>query len=249
MAVKNNSLINLNIYLSMLNFITKISLNMSTISKENYLKLIYTHSIEGKSAATSKIAERLSISNSAISDMAKKLANEGLISYTKYRGMRLTKEGKKAALKVIRKHRIWEMFLLEVLKIPWSEVHEEAEKLEHYTSDYLIDRIDEFLGYPELDPHGHPIPRKDGTLPKISKLIPMNSCEIGKIYEIAQVDDTDNRLIKYLTKIGLVLNTPFEVFDIVSFDKSMIIKFSGKTVTVSEKIAKNVMVRFIKKTR
>ncbi len=219
---------------------------MSTVSKENYLKLIYMHSVnKGTGAATSKIAERLAISNSAISDMAKKLAREGLITYTKYRGMHLTNEGKKAALKVVRKHRLWEMFLLEVLKIPWSEVHEEAEKLEHFSSDYLIDKIDEYLGYPEIDPHGHPIPKKDGSMPRVPKLIPMNKCKIGSVYELFQVDDTDSQLIKYLSKIGLVLNTPFEILDIVSYDKSMIIKFGGKQVTISEKMAKNIMVRNI----
>lgn len=223
---------------------------MSSISKENYLKLIYSQNIKrGTNASTSQIAERLSISNSAISDMAKKLAKEGLITYTKYKGMKLTKEGEKLALNVIRKHRLWELFLLQVLKIPWSEIHAEAEKLEHHTSDYLIDKIEEYLHFPEFDPHGHPIPRKDGKLPKIPKLIQMNCCEKGKLYEISQVDDTNEQLIKYLSKLGLMLNTPFEVADIVSFDKSLIIKYGGKTVTISEKIAKNIMVKFIRKLR
>lgn len=239
------------ILLSILNFIkTKLRKDMSTISKENYLKLIYSHSTNlGSKATTSRMAESLSISNAAISDMAKKLSKEGLVTYKRYKGMQLTEEGEKAALKVIRKHRLWELFLLEVLKIPWAEVHNEAEKLEHYTSDFLMDKIDDYLGYPEFDPHGHPIPRKDGTLPKIPKLIPMLKCEKGKIYELAQVDDSNDELIKYLSKIGLVLHTPFEVVDIVSFDQSMMITFSGKTVTVSEKIAKNILVKFIKRLR
>ncbi|MCX7798366.1 MAG: metal-dependent transcriptional regulator [Melioribacter sp.] len=223
---------------------------MSSISKENYLKLIYTHNIKGGTgASTSQIAKRLSISNSAISDMAKKLAKEGLICYTKYRGMKLTKEGERVALGIIRKHRLWELFLLEVLKVPWSEIHDEAEKLEHYTSDFLIDRIEEYLGFPEFDPHGHPIPRKDGTFPKVPKLIPMNNCEEGKMYEIFQVDDTNQQLIRYLSKLGLILNTPFEVTDVVSFDKSLIIKYGGKTATISEQTAKNIMVKFIRKLR
>lgn len=223
---------------------------MSTISKENYLKLIYSHNNKmGSSATTSRMAASLSISNAAISDMAKKLSKDGLITYEKYKGMQLTKEGEKLALKVVRKHRLWELFLLEVLKIPWSEVHDDAEKLEHYTSDFLMDKIDDYLGCPEFDPHGHPIPRKDGTLPKLPKLIPMLKCEKGKIYELAQVDDGNSQLIKYLSKIGLVLNTPFEVVDVISFDQSMMIKFSGKTVTVSEKIAKNILVKFIKRSR
>ncbi|MEG8945984.1 metal-dependent transcriptional regulator [Rosettibacter firmus] len=223
---------------------------MTTISKENYLKLIYIHTIDKNTgAATSRIAKRLSITNSAISGMAKKLAKEGLITYTKYKGMQLTKEGKKAALKVVRKHRLWESFLLEVLKIPWSEVHKEAELLEHNTSDSLIDKIDEYLGYPEIDPHGHPIPKKDGTLPKLPKLICMNQCEVGNIYELSQVDDTDERLIKYLSKIGLFINVPFEVSDIVSYDKSLIVKFSNKTVTISDKVARNIMVKPVKKAR
>ena len=221
---------------------------MSTISKENYLKVIFNHNYtSGENASTVKLAQELSVSNAAISDMAKKLSQEGLISYKKYKGMELTDEGEKIALNVIRRHRLWESFLIKVLDLSWSEVHDQAEKLEHHTSESLIDRIDEFLNYPEFDPHGHPIPRKNGTLPKSPKLLNLAVVEIGNEYEIIQVDDKDNKLIDYLSKVGLVLNTKLEVIDKLDFDKSLTVKFEDKTLSISQKISESVFVKPIKK--
>ena len=221
---------------------------MSTISKENYLKVIFNHNYTfGENASTVKLAQELSVSNAAISDMAKKLSQEGLISYKKYKGMELTDEGEKIALNVIRRHRLWESFLIKVLDLSWSEVHDQAEKLEHHTSESLIDRIDEFLNYPEFDPHGHPIPRKNGTLPKSPKLLNLAVVEIGNEYEIIQVDDKDNKLIDYLSKVGLVLNTKLEVIDKLDFDKSLTVKFEDKTLSISQKISESVFVKPIKK--
>ena len=217
---------------------------MSTISKENYLKEIFNHKFtEGDSATTVKLAQKLSVSNAAISDMAKKLSKEGLISYEKYKGMGLTAEGEKLALKVIRKHRLWELFLIKSLDISWSEVHDQAEKLEHNTSDFLIDKIDEYLGFPEFDPHGHPIPQKNGSLPKSPKVISLAECEKGVKYKFVQVNDRDNELIAYLTKVGLILNTEFEIIDKLEFDKSFTIKFGTETLSISQKISESVFVK------
>lgn len=217
---------------------------MSTVSKENYLKVIYNHNYSfGENASTVKLAQELAVSNAAISDMAKKLSQEGLISYKKYKGMELTGEGEKIALNVIRRHRLWELFLIKVLDLPWSQVHDQAEKLEHHTSEFLIDKIDEYLDYPEFDPHGHPIPRKNGSLPKSPKLMVLADAEVGSEYEIIQVDDRDNKLIDYLSKIGLVLNTKFEVISKLEFDKSLTVKFGSQTVSISQKISESIFVK------
>lgn len=216
---------------------------MTTISKENYLKLIYGYNARGIAASTSQMAKELNVSNSAISDMAKKLSKEGLITYERYKGMKLTRRGEHEALKVLRKHRLWEMFLQSVLEIPWSKLHDEAERLEHHTSEYLIDKIDSYLGYPQFDPHGHPIPKKDGTIKGTDMLIPMHECIEGKKYKLKQVDDKDVDLIKYLTDIGLLLDTEFEFIDRIRYDNSIKISYGKKETILSEKAASNLLVK------
>ena len=161
--------------------------------------------------------------------------------------MELTAEGERVALNVIRRHRLWELFLSEVLNIPWGEVHDEAEKLEHNTSEFLIDKIDEYLNFPEFDPHGHPIPKKNGTLPKSPKLILLSDSEIGNTYQLIQVDDRDNNLIDYLSKVGLILNTEFEVIDKLEFDKSLTVKFGNRNLSISQKISESVYVKLVTK--
>ncbi|NMB81268.1 MAG: metal-dependent transcriptional regulator [Ignavibacteria bacterium] len=220
---------------------------MSTISKENYLKAIFSHSYEmDQNASTTKIANHLAISSSAISDMAKKLSKEGLVKYEKYKGIILTTHGEKAALKVIRRHRLWELFLMKVLELDLSEVHDQAEILEHYTSDFLIDKIDEFLDYPDFDPHGHPIPKKNGTIPKTPGVIPLIDTVINQEYEFVKVNDRDNELINYLNKVGLKLHSNLEIIDKLNFDNSITIKFDNKIITLSKKIAENLYVRLKK---
>ncbi len=217
---------------------------MSTVSKENYLKVIFNHNhSSGENASTVKLAQELAVSNAAISDMAKKLSQEGLITYKKYKGMELTDEGEKIALNVIRRHRLWELFLIKVLDLSWSEVHDQAERLEHHTSEFLIDKIDEYLEYPEFDPHGHPIPRKNGTLPKSPKLMILAEAEQGIEYEIIQVDDRNNQLIDYLSKVGLVLNSKFKVIDKLEFDKSLTVKLNSNTIMISQKISESIFVK------
>ncbi len=229
----------------MLKFVKNI-FTMSTISKENYLKAIFNQNKNlSENVNSAKLAQELSVSNAAITDMAKKLSQNGLINYEKYKGIVLTEEGEKIALRVIRRHRLWELFLIKVLDIPWSKVHEQAEVLEHHTSEYLIDKIDEFLKYPEFDPHGHPIPKKDGSIPIVPKLISLSEASENKIYKLIQVDDKDSELINYLSKVGLVLFTEFEVIHKLDFDKSMTIKFENTTLSVSKKITESVFVNEI----
>jgi len=222
-------------------------LRKKIISKENYLKAIFNQSFElENNASTSKIANHLSITSSAISDMAKKLSKEGLVKYQKYKGIMLTPHGEKAALKIIRRHRLWELFLIKVLALDWSEVHDEAEKLEHYSSDFLINRIDEFLGFPEFDPHGHPIPKKNGLMPEIADVIPLADAEENNQYEFVRVNDRDSGLISYLMKIGLVLNTKLKIVDRINYDRSILVKINNRNLTLSKKVTENIFVRLIK---
>ena len=142
---------------------------MSSISIENYLSIIYKYRNEAGGIKGNVIAEKLHISNSAVTDMLKKLAKAKLIEYTPYKEIRLTETGESSALNLVRRHRIWEIFLHLIVKLPWEMVHEEAERLEHHSSDELINRLDEMLNFPEFDPHGAPIPGKDGDIPKQKK--------------------------------------------------------------------------------
>lgn len=235
------------LYLNALKFYQKTE-PMSTISIENYLKAIFNHTnLLGENAGTAQLAQELSVSNAAISDMAKKLSSHGLIAYKKYKGMELTSEGEKIALRVIRRHRLWELFLIKVLDMPLSEVHDQAEKLEHHASEILIDKIDEFLGYPEFDPHGHPIPKKNGSLPKSQKFIPLANAEENLKYQVVQINDRDNKLVNYLSEVDLVLNTQFKVIGKLEFDRSLLLQIGGKTLSISQKISENIYVRSFEK--
>ena len=154
---------------------------MLTQSEENYLKAVYTLSEEfGESVSTNLLAEKIESKPSSVTDMIKKLSEKDLISYQKYQGCTLTEEGRKKALLIIRKHRLWEVFLVEKLKFGWEEVHEVAEQLEHIQSPKLINQLDALLGFPTHDPHGDPIPDKDGNLNMIDKKL-LSTLEIKRI--------------------------------------------------------------------
>ena len=214
---------------------------MPTISKENYLKTLYTKDkIQHQTVTTSKIAEELNVSNAATSEMAKKLSNDGLVKYKRYKGIELTSKGEKVALNGLRRHRLWELFLIEVLNLSWDEVHDEAELLEHQTSENLIDKIDEFLNYPEFDPHGAPIPNKNGDLPSMPSLKSLNDCSAGKNYKVARVIDRNSDLIKYFSRIGLELNKEIKIIERLNFDNSVIIQLNGNKITISEKTGRNI---------
>jgi DtxR family Mn-dependent transcriptional regulator len=216
---------------------------MLTVSKENYLKAIYKHR-EGEDyqVPASYIADELQVSNAAISKMAKTLSGEGLLDYQKHKGVRLTDKGEKFALKVIRRHRLWEIFLINVLGLSWAEVHDEAEKLEHSTSEFLINKMDEYLGFPKFDPHGSPVPDKNGNLPELPAVTKMALCEVGKFYKIARVQDGDAQMMRYLTRIGINLNTEIQIVEIFSFDQSISIQMKGANFLLSEKVVDSIWV-------
>jgi DtxR family Mn-dependent transcriptional regulator len=215
---------------------------MITISKEDYLKEIYKIAIDNDSnVSTANLAEKLSVTNAATSDMAKKLANAGYIIYEKYKGIRLTTRGKKEALKIIRRHRLWESFLIETLGLNWGEVHEEAEKLEHQTSDFLIDKIDEYLDYPQFDPHGEPIPTKLGRIPKLPENTNLSEATIGKTYEIIKVHQSNKDLMEYLSTIGLEIGAKVNLIKRYSFDNTIELKVNNSNYNLSDKISKKFL--------
>ncbi|MBE2279866.1 MAG: metal-dependent transcriptional regulator [Ignavibacteriaceae bacterium] len=216
---------------------------MPTVSKEDYIKAIYNTKNSGNgTATTSGIAEKLDVSKAATSEMVQKLSDLGLVDYEKYKGMSLTSEGERVALQILRRHRIWEMFLIEVLGLSWSEVHDEAERLEHSTSDFLIDKIEEFLGFPKFDPHGSPIPNKNFELPDAPLIYSLNEVSIGFSYKISRVLDKSNELMKYFTKIGVALHKEVFVKEILSFDGSVVIQIDGNEITISQKTAGYIFV-------
>ena len=216
---------------------------MQTSTTEDYLKAIFKLSGPSKDGVpTNAIAEELSTKASSVSDMVKKLAEKKLVNYVKYQGTTLTSEGESIALHVIRKHRLWEVFLVEKLKFGWDEIHEIAEQLEHIRSPKLIDKLDEHLGFPKNDPHGDPIPDKNGVFPTLKKF-KLNELEIGEKSILIGVLEDSKEFLRYLDGINLKLGSEIEILDYFSFDKSIKVKINKISVlTFSELVAQNLNV-------
>lgn len=216
---------------------------MPSISKENYIKAVYqlcqnaSHTV-----STSVLAAKLNITNAATSDMAKGLSKHDFIKYEKYKGVSLTPKGKKTAIEIIRKHRLWELFLMKSLGLGWEEVHTEAEHLEHQTTEFLMNKIDDFLGNPKFDPHGEPIPQKDGKIPSMPKQISLNMSKVGKEYIVTRVNDESKEVMKYFTSIGLNLNSKIRINNFLEYDNSTIIELDDKTHSFSEKISGKIFI-------
>jgi len=210
-------------------------------SLEDYLKNIYSLQFSTGKVTTTSLAERLNISPPAVSDMISKLSKSGHIKNTPYKGFELTKKGETIALNLVRKHRLWEVFLLEYLKYPWENVHNEAEKLEHASSDELISKLEKFLDFPKFDPHGHPIPDKNGKVHS-EKTTPAADLNIGDSAVIRQVSDESSEVLIYLSKAGLKLNDEIKVLEKINFDNSLQIHFRSGNIFLSEKLARNIFV-------
>ena len=216
---------------------------MANISKEDYIKEIY-HLSAGSDTlvSTAFLANKLEVTNAASTDMVKRLDSQGLLCYEKYKGVELTAKGEELALKMVRRHRLWETFLIETLGMSWNEVHEEAEVLEHQTSEFLIDKIDEYLGFPQFDPHGDPIPSKEGVLPSMPGLINLTQVAVGEKYLFKRVDHNNKELMDYFTELGIELDKEFEVTNLLEFDGSIFIKFDGIVHSFSAKVASKLFV-------
>ena len=168
------------------------------------------------------------------------------VNYEKYKSITLTDKGRTYAKNMVRRHRIWEVFLNQVVGMPWDKVHDEAHRLEHSSSDELINRMEEMLEFPEYDPHGDPIPSKEGKVPKLKKNIPLSLLKEGEEGKVIRVNDFDEGFLGYIAEIGINLNELIEMKAVRNFDKSMLIEVSGKECNISRKIAENVFVEFDK---
>ena len=215
----------------------------NSLAEENYLKAIYKLSkIQPQGIATKSIGELLKIKPPTVSDMLKKLASKKLINYEKYKGVKLTKKGEEVALKVIRKHRLWETFLVEYLDFKWDEVHEMAEQLEHVQSNELINRLDKFLNYPKFDPHGDPIPSEDGFISFHSGRT-LDQIAVSNEAIVVGVRDHTPDFLKYLDKHGIQLGVKLKVEYIEAYDGSMQVELKPhKKQLLSAQVCQNILV-------
>ncbi|NNM23959.1 MAG: metal-dependent transcriptional regulator [Flavobacteriaceae bacterium] len=216
---------------------------MFSLAEENYLKTIYHLEQESKGGvSTNAIAERMETKPSSVTDMVQKLAEKKMLSYKKYKGTTLTSGGKKIATQVIRKHRLWEVFLVDKLKFHWDEVHEVAEQLEHVQSDKLITRLDAYLGSPDFDPHGDPIPDKDGYVKPTEKKL-LSELKKKQRGVCVGVKETSSEFLQYLDKKNITIGTKMQVLGKEFFDGSMIIQVGKDQFFISKIIAENIYVQ------
>jgi DtxR family transcriptional regulator, Mn-dependent transcriptional regulator len=219
---------------------------MNTVSKEDYLSIIYKYQDSRGEIKPIAIAQKLQISQAAVTDMLKKLASNKYILYEKYKGVRLTPRGQEFALNMVRRHRIWEVFLQKMLGMPWDKIHEEAHRLEHSSSDNLIDRLEVLLKFPEFDPHGDPIPSKSGKMPKIKKQFALSQLKEGDSGVVKRVNDFDEQFLVYLTGLGINLNEIIHIKEKRGFDNSLLISIKGSLWNISQKLADNIFVELQK---
>jgi DtxR family Mn-dependent transcriptional regulator len=214
-----------------------------TISEENYIKVIYHLSlVSPKGVNTNAIAGMLETKASSVTDMLKKLSDKDLVSYQKYQGVTLTEKGFYSAKMIVRKHRLWEVFLVDKLGFSWDEVHEIAEELEHIKSEKLVNKLDEYLGFPSNDPHGDPIPNEKGVIKKTEKQL-LSEVELQLTYHCVGVKDSSTEFLKYLDKQKIALGSLLKVIDKEDFDNTLTVEIDGKPLTISNKIANNLYVQ------
>ena len=216
---------------------------MFSQAEENYIKAIYALEVESdKSISTNLIAEQMQTKASSVTDMIKKLSDKRLVAYKKYQGVQLSNKGKDVATSIVRKHRLWECFLVDKLNFSWDEVHDIAEQLEHIQSEEMIDRLDAYLDYPSVDPHGDPIPDKDGKITKRKKI------QLSKLNEnqesvLLGVKDSSDEFLRYLDKKKIAIGNTIKILSIEPFDKSIQIKTNNMEFVISEAVANNLFVK------
>ena len=211
-------------------------------SKENYLKAIFHLQEEGGIVTTNALANELQTRAASVTDMLKKLKTQKLLLYEKYKGFKLSNEGKKVALQIIRKHRLWEYFLVEKLRFGWEEVHEMAEELEHISSKKLVDRLDEFLGFPKTDPHGDPIPDGSGKI-SMKQQVSLLDLPLNVSAEVSNISDQSTEMLELLKHKSISIGTKLEVKKRFAFDNSIELKLKNQpAITISENVAKKVFV-------
>jgi DtxR family Mn-dependent transcriptional regulator len=216
---------------------------MLTQTEENYIKAIYNLEISNSHiVSTTLISNQLKTKASSVTDMLKKLAEKKLINYEKYKGASLTLEGKSIALKIVRKHRLWEVFLVAKLSYNWDEVHIIAEQLEHIKSDSLIDKLEEFLDFPTNDPHGDPIPDKEGNI-EHHKNIMLSSVETEKSCVVIGIKNSSDSFLKFLDTVDIQIGTKLKVISKEEFDSSMMVENNNLSFSISNQISKNLFVK------
>ncbi|TPE42495.1 metal-dependent transcriptional regulator [Pontibacter mangrovi] len=210
-------------------------------TEENYIKAIFKLSANGtQEVSTNAIAEVLETKAASVTDMLRKLSSKDIVNYVKYKGVSLTPQGERVALQIIRKHRLWETFLVEKLKFNWDEVHEVAEELEHISSSLLTNRLDEYLGYPRFDPHGDPIPTEDGEM-KLKKQQLLGELETGSEGKVVGVSDSQPLFLQYLDKLGIGLGAHIRVKDKIPYDNSLEVELNGeKQLLLSSEVCRNI---------
>jgi DtxR family transcriptional regulator, Mn-dependent transcriptional regulator len=214
-----------------------------TTSEENYIKVIYHLShVSPKGVNTNAIAGMLDTKASSVTDMLKKLSEKELVSYQKYQGVTLTEKGMISAKMIVRKHRLWEVFLVEKLAFSWDEVHEIAEELEHIKSEKLINKLDAFLDFPSIDPHGDPIPNAKGEIVKIDKKL-LSEAKINGDYICVGVKNSSAEFLQYLDKQNISLGATIKVISREEFDASLTLILNSKTISISNKIAENLFIK------
>ncbi len=216
---------------------------MFTSSEENYLKAIYHLGfLSEKGVSTNAIAKKLATKASSVTDMIKKLAEKKVLVYQKYQGVTLTNEGRKTAALIIRKHRLWEVFLVEKLNFNWDEVHDVAEQLEHIKSPKLIDEIDVLLGFPTVDPHGDPIPNKEGEV-IARKKVKLSTLKENEETVLLAVEDSSDTFLKYLDKKKIAIGNSIKVIQIEPFDNSVLVLINGVELLITNEVAENLLVK------
>lgn len=219
---------------------------MVSQAEENYLKAIYALELEhGKGVSTNQIAAKIRTKASSVTDMLKKLSAKELVEYKKYQGVDLTPKGEDIALKVIRRHRLWESFLVKKLGFQWDEVHDLAEQLEHIESEKLIEKLDAFLKFPKMDPHGDPIPDKYGRVIR-NKVVRVMDMKIGSSGTLAGVKDSSSPFLKYLNKKNLSLGSKIKVIDKEPFDQSVHIETRTHRLVISSDVAENLYLKNVR---
>jgi len=212
---------------------------MLSYTEENYLKALLKLSFQNEDkpeAGTNEMAAHLGVKPATATDMLKKLKEKELVNYKKYGKILLTDSGKQQAIAILRKHRLWETFLYEKLDFSWDEVHEVAEQLEHIQSNKLVDKLEEFLGFPEFDPHGDPIPKANGDMPKVEKIL-LSEVQEEEVCWVVAVKDTSTVFLQYLEKLEITIGTPIKVLERIDFDGSM-------SIQISDQEARNVSMKF-----
>ena len=211
-------------------------------SEENYLKMLYKlGSKDLKKVNNTALSKALELNPATVLEMVRKLKEKKLVVIAADKSIQLTDKGKKKALLIIRKHRLWEVFLVEKLQFKWNEVHMLAEQLEHIESDDMVDRLEAFLGHPDFDPHGDPIPDKNGKI-KINQSTPLASCPAGKTVKVISFAETNDAFLDYLEKLNIKPGIKIKLTDIHEYDQSLSVIIQKKSVQLSEKAARNILV-------